>query len=154
HYGLFPSKFAVYPDLLEQSGYAVGLTGKGWGPGDFHSTGFKRNPAGPGYERHKLAVPASGISRGDYAANFADFLKQRPAGRPFCFWMGFREPHRPYERGSGVRLGKRLSDVPVPVYLPDTEAVRGDLLDYAVEVEWGDAQLGKSLKLLEELGEL
>ena len=35
HFGLFPAKFAVYPDLLEQSGYAVGLTGKGWGPGDF-----------------------------------------------------------------------------------------------------------------------
>src|SRR5881628_2303260 len=33
HGGLFPAKFAVYPDLLEKSGYTVGLTGKGWGPG-------------------------------------------------------------------------------------------------------------------------
>src|SRR6478672_887184 len=43
HNGIFPSKFAVYPDLLERAGYTVGLTGKGWGPGDFQSTGFKRN---------------------------------------------------------------------------------------------------------------
>lgn len=154
HNGLFPSKFAVYPDLLEQAGYVVGLTGKGWGPGDFRSTGFKRNPAGPSFDQHKIDVPAAGISRNDYAANFAAFLKQRPAGRPFSFWMGFHEPHRAYERDSGVRAGKRLDAVQVPAYLPDTDVVRGDLLDYAVEVEWADAQLGKALRHLEEAGEL
>jgi hypothetical protein len=37
HFGLFPAGFALYPDLLEQAGYAVGLTGKGWGPGDFRA---------------------------------------------------------------------------------------------------------------------
>src|SRR5882724_3544229 len=54
HGGIFPAKFAVYPDLLEQSGYTVGLTGKGWGPGDFKSTGFKHNPAGPSFDDIKL----------------------------------------------------------------------------------------------------
>jgi arylsulfatase A-like enzyme len=154
HNGLFPAKFAVYPDLLEQAGYTVGLTGKGWGPGDFKTTGFKRNPAGPSFDQQKTDVPASGINRNDYAGNFAAFLKQRPAGKPFCFWMGFHEPHRVYEPGSGVRLGKRLQDVKVPAYLPDTEAVRSDLLDYAVEVEWGDRHVGRALKLLEDAGEL
>src|SRR5437667_1096600 len=65
HGGIFPSKFAVYPDLLEKAGYAVGLTGKGWGPGDFRSTGFPRNPAGPNFNRLQNDVPASGISRVD-----------------------------------------------------------------------------------------
>ena len=96
------------------------------------------------FDELKQEVPASGIGRNDYAGNFAAFLKQRPAGRPFGFWMGFTEPHRAYERGSGVRLGKRPADVKVPAYLPDVEAVRGDLLDYAVEVEWGDQQIGKA----------
>lgn len=155
HNGLFPAGFAVYPDLLEQAGYTVGLTGKGWGPGDFKTAaGFKRNPAGPSFDQQKQEVPASGIGRNDYAGNFAAFLKQRPAGRPFSFWMGFTEPHRAYERGSGVRLGKRLTDVKVPAYLPDVETVRADLLDYAVEVEWGDQQIGKALKVLEAAGEL
>jgi arylsulfatase A-like enzyme len=153
HNGLFPSKFVVYPDLLEQAGYVIGLTGKGWGPGDW-KTGFKRNPAGPSFDRQKADVPTTAMNRNDYAANFADFLKRRPAGKPFCFWMGFHEPHRAYERGSGLRLGKRLQDVKVPPYLPDTDVVRGDLLDYAVEIEHGDRHLGRALQLLEEAGEL
>jgi hypothetical protein len=33
HGGYFPPGFETYPDLLEKSGYGVGLTGKGWGPG-------------------------------------------------------------------------------------------------------------------------
>src|SRR5690606_38574449 len=61
---------------------------------------------------------------------------------------------RAYERGSGRRLGKRLEEVTVPAYLPDTEAVRDDLLDYAIEVEWADAHVGRALTLLEEAGEL
>ena len=47
HFGIFPSKFAVYPDLLEESGYFVGLTGKGWGPGDFRAGGRHPKPGRP-----------------------------------------------------------------------------------------------------------
>lgn len=42
----------------------------------------------------------------------------------------------------------------VPPYLPDNAVVRGDLLDYAVEIEYGDQQIGKALKALEAAGEL
>jgi N-sulfoglucosamine sulfohydrolase len=154
HYGVFSSKFAVYPDLLEQAGYAVGYTGKGWGPGDFKAGGFTRNPAGPVFQEFKNNPPFTGIGRTDYARNFEAFLKSRSAGQPFCFWMGFNEPHRAYELGSGVRSGKRLEDVTVPAYFPDTEVVRSDLLDYALEVEWGDSHIGRALKLLEAAGEL
>ncbi|SIN71781.1 Arylsulfatase A [Singulisphaera sp. GP187] len=154
HYGIFPRKFAVYPELLEAAGYTVGLTGKGWGPGDHQSTGFKRNPAGPLFDEHTTQPPASGIARTDYAKNFESFLGKRPAGQPFSFWMGFKEPHRGYERHSGTRLGKRPEDVKVPAYLPDLDVVRDDLLDYAVEVEYADAQIGKALQALENAGEL
>lgn len=154
HGGIFPSKFVVYPDLLEAAGYTVGLTGKGWGPGDYRASGRTRNPAGPSFDKLTQAVSASGISRNDYAGNFGQFLDQRPKGKPFCFWMGFHEPHRSYELNSGVRSGKKLSDVKVPAFLPDSDLTRGDLLDYAVEVEWGDAQIGKALAVLEAAGEL
>jgi N-sulfoglucosamine sulfohydrolase len=155
HGGYFPPKFEVYPDLLEKAGYTLGLTGKGWGPGDFKTLAKReRNPAGPGFDQKTQDVIASGIGRNDYPGNFEAFLKQRPAGQPFCFWMGFVEPHRSYERNSGLRLGKKLTDVKVPAFLPDNDIVRGDLLDYAVEVEWGDTQIGRTLKILEAAGEL
>jgi N-sulfoglucosamine sulfohydrolase len=155
HNGLFPAGFEVYPDLLEKAGYFVGLTGKGWGPGDFQTAAKRtRNPAGPGFNSLTQQVPASGINRNDYPGNFGEFLKARPKDKPFCFWMGFTEPHRAYEYGSGEKAGKKLEDVQVPAYLPDTELVRRDLLDYAVEVEWGDQQIGRALKILEESGEL
>jgi len=154
HYSVFPNEFAIYPVVLEQAGYFVGMTGKGWGPGEFKATGFKHNPAGKEYQKLTNQPPTSGISNRDYAGNFADFLMQRAAGQPFCFWLGGQEPHRVYEDGSGLRAGKSLQEVKVPAYFPDNRTVRSDMLDYALEVEWFDQHLGKALAKLEEIGEL
>lgn len=156
HGGYFPAGFEVYPDLLEKAGYVVGLTGKGWGPGDFKGLAKRtRNPAGPSFDDAKMAeVPANGIGKIDYSKNFEGFLDQRDKAKPFCFWMGFHEPHRAYEPGSGVRLGKNLADIKVPAFLPDTELVRSDLADYAVEVEYADAHIGRALAALEAAGQL
>ncbi len=154
HASSFSSKFAVYPDLLEKAGYAVGMTGKGWGPGDWKSGGRERNPAGPAFTKRTCEPPSKGIGKNDYAANFADFLAARPAGKPFCFWYGASEPHRVYERGSGLKAGKKLEDAEVPPFLPDLPEVRSDLLDYAIEIEWFDFHLGRMLEALEKAGEL
>ena len=154
HMSIFPPDFAVYPDILEKSGYFTGMTGKGWGPGDFKSTGWPHNPAGKEFQKHTLKPPYSGIAPRDYAANFADFLSQKPADKPFCFWLGGQEPHRPYEEGSGLRAGKKLADVTLPKYYPDHKVIRSDMLDYALEVEWFDEHLGRAMKKLEEMGEL
>ncbi len=153
HHGLFPAKFVAFPDLLAQAGYTTGFTGKPWSPGNL-GPGRKGNPAGPGFNSRKLTPPLSGIKDNDYAANFDDFLQRRPAGAPFCFWFGSVEPHRSYERGSGLKAGKKPEDVDVPGFLPDTPEVRSDFLDYFVEIEWFDRQLGRMLDHLEELGEL
>jgi N-sulfoglucosamine sulfohydrolase len=155
HNTIFPKKWAVLPDLLEQVGYQVGLTGKGWGPGDHTGQGWTRNPAGPSFDEHKTEPPASAIGKNDYARNFEAFLDQRAdKSKPFSFWMGFQEPHRAYELHSGVRLGKNLDEIVVPPYFPDLRAVRSDLADYAIEVEYADAHIGRALELLEKSGEL
>lgn len=154
HYSIFPNEFAVYPALLEQAGYHVGLTGKGWGPGDYRSTGFAHNPAGREYRKRTLKPPYSGVAALDYAANFEDFLAARPAGAPFCFWLGTQEPHRAYEQGSGERAGRKPAEVTLPKFYPDHRVIRSDYLDYALEVEWADQHLGRVLKKLEEIGEL
>ncbi|MCC6353684.1 MAG: sulfatase [Verrucomicrobiae bacterium] len=153
HHGLFPAKFASFPDLLARAGYATGFTNKPWSPGE-SAPGRKGNPAGPAFNNRKLKPPWSGIKDNDYPANFADFLKQRKPGAPFCFWFGCAEPHRGYERGSGLRSGKSPSDVHVPGFLPDTPEVRSDFLDYFVEIEWFDRNLGLMLDMLEKSGEL
>ncbi|MBN8217257.1 MAG: sulfatase [Spirochaetes bacterium] len=153
-WGTLPSKFAAYPDLLEAAGYHIGHTYKGWGPGSIEDSGRTRNPAGPAYNRRTNAPPSAKMSKNDYTANFQDFLADRPAGAPFCFWYGAKEPHRAYEKGSGLRAGKSLASVEVPPFLPDCEEVRSDLLDYALEIEWFDAHLGRMLAHLEAIGEL
>lgn len=153
HHGLFPAKFVTYPDLLGQAGYAVGFTGKPWSPGNL-GPGRKGNPAGPAFNTRKLTPPSANIKETDYAANFAEFLSRRKPGQPFCFWYGSAEPHRSYQRGSGLKAGKKLEDVVVPRFLPDTPEVRSDFLDYFVEIEWLDRQLGKFLDTLTKAGEL
>jgi len=144
----------VFPAILEQQGYFVGLTGKGAGPCNFADTGWPRNPAGPSFDRYKLDKPLPGINANDYARNFEDFLNARPKDRPFCFWYGSTEPHRVYEPGSGLKSGKRLEDVVVPPFLPDTPEVRSDILDHCREIEYFDSHLVRMLELLERRGEL
>ena len=134
HNSIFPNEFAVYPAELEKAGYFVGMTGKGWGPGDFKSTGFSPQPRRPRIPGAKTEPPYSGIGRIDYARNFEAFLNERPKDQPFCFWFGGQEPHRVYEPGSGVRAGKKLATSRCrPICRQPI--VRGDLLDYALEVE-------------------
>ncbi|MDQ3651474.1 MAG: sulfatase [Acidobacteriota bacterium] len=157
-HGFLPKKFAVYPDLLEAAGYHVGYTRKGWAPGVLGGTGRvqnsqvtatqvidsakleengrTRNPAGPAYK------------------SFEEFFKGKPAAKPFCFWFGSSDPHRPYVKGSGLQSGMRLEDVQVSAFLPDTPEVRSDILDYYFEVQRLDREIGELLRLLEAAGQL
>jgi N-sulfoglucosamine sulfohydrolase len=154
HAAGFPAEYIVYPDILEKGGYFIGYTYKGWGPGNWHLSGRIRNPAGVHYNNVKHPPPFTGFKSTDYAGNFADFISQKPEGKPFYFWYGCSEPHRDFEEGSGLRAGKKLEDAEVPPFLPDSPEIRSDLLDYALEIEWFDKHLGRMIKMLEETGEL
>ncbi len=124
-----------------EQGWFVGITGKVGDP-------VKRMTIAASHVRSRVysfnrrqsKPPAMGIGNNDYAANFNDFLDAAPKGKPWCFWYGAVEPHRNYEYQSGVRIGgKQLQDIDrVPGYWPDTETVRHDMLDYALEVEHVD----------------
>ncbi len=135
-WGFLPAEFKVYPELLENAGYVVGLKGKGWGPGNFKAGGRERNPAGPAFK------------------SFEAFLQTVPPGKPFCFWFGSNDPHRPYDEGAGVKSGMKPANAVVPGCLPDTPEVRRDLLDYYFEVERFDRDVGELLKILEASGQL
>lgn len=149
HNGRFPSEFRTYPALLAQEGYHVGYTGKGWGPGVYDT---KDNPAGPEFNKLTLTPPYKGITNIDYSGNFEAFLDKNESNDPFCFWLGAKEPHRFYELDSWKKAGKKLEEADVPPFYPDNEIIRGDLLDYANEVEWFDTQVGRAIKILKQKG--
>lgn len=128
----FPDSVATYVDALEAAGWAVGCGGKGWGPGVVPEGA--RNPAGSAWP------------------TFETFLEAAPSGASFAYWHGSRKPHRPYPRGAGTGSGKRLEDAPLPSFLPDAPEVRGDLLDYVVQVEAFDRELTTLVRVLDTHG--
>lgn len=132
--GSLREEFATYTELLQQAGYRIGRFGKGVWPSQHRFR--KRDSFGP---RH---------------ASFQDFLKQRKAGQPFCYWHGGQDPHRPYKLDSGKSNGLPIDKLRVPGCLPDHDTIRSDLADYLVEVQRFDREVGDLLKHLEEIGEL
>jgi len=169
HQTLYPVKYITFTDVLKESGYHIGYTGKGCAPFNWKQGGREYDPAGPGFNQIRyegadslelpVGIPdpeafATNISTVDYTGNFKDFLSKRTDNQPFFFWYGAREPHFPFEKGAGLRSGKKLEDVEVPGFLPDHEVIRSDLLDYAYEIEWFDNHLSEMIQLLKEMGEL
>jgi arylsulfatase A-like enzyme len=157
HIPFFPIKFTSFMESLNNHGYNVGHTSKGWAPGiAVDSSGNPRELTGKAFNAMKTYPPATGISNSDYAANFEDFLNSGDNKKPFCFWYGSYEPHRGYEYESGVKKGgKRLSDIMnFFKFWPDNDSVRNDLLDYAFEIEYFDSHLVRMLEILEKRGEL
>ena len=149
-----PAKFATYTERLEEAGYAVGYTGKGWSPGRLEPGGRTTNPAGEAFNRQTLKPAFKGIRPTDYAGNFEEFLKQVPKEQPFCFWLGTSEPHRHFQSGSGKQTGKDPAKAFVPPILPDHAIVRNDLLDYLVEVEHFDRMVARAIAMVEARGQL
>ncbi|MEZ4825145.1 MAG: sulfatase-like hydrolase/transferase [Bacteroidia bacterium] len=147
-------KFAVYPDILERAGYLVGFTGKGWAPGEFAIGGRVRNPSGTSYNRNSFRENSSAFSPIDYAANFNEFINSRRPGQPFCFWVGFLEPHRPYRSGAGLASGINAKTMVYPSFYPDAPEIRNDMLDYLYEIQYADNQIGRILQFLKNSGEL
>lgn len=137
-YGALDVKHPVYPLLLEKAGYHIGRWRKSWGPGKIAEGGYPPHvhPAGKHYN------------------GFAAFLKDRPDGAPFCFWLGASDPHRPYKLGSGKKAGMDIDKIKVPGFYPDVAQVRSDIADYYYEVQRFDSDVDKAIAMLEEIGEL
>ncbi|BDS06649.1 heparan N-sulfatase [Oceaniferula spumae] len=128
----FPGGIDTYPRILEKHGYYVGSYRKSFGPGK------------------DLPAPVAGKKVG----SVDKFFKNRPDGKPFCFWFGSSDPHRSYKLGSGVASGMNPADVQVPPYYPNNQTVRSDICDYYFEVQRFDREVGELLDRLEKMGEL
>jgi arylsulfatase A-like enzyme len=157
HLVFFPPEFRVITESLADNGYRTGHTGKPWGPGIAKtSNGAARDLTGTPYQKRVTTPPTTGISGIDYTANFFDFVENGSENEPWFFWCGGWEPHRAYEFGSGANKGRKTIGMidRIPAYLPDTDSVRYDLLDYAYELEYFDRHIERIIAGLEERGEL
>ena len=155
HATIFPLDVKTLPDVLSESGFHTGYTGKGCDPFNWQITGRQNNPAGKMYNQflyEKDELPANGISQINYSKNFEGFLDEKKDGEPFYFWFGCYEPHRVYEEGSGLKNGYTYDDAQVPCFLPDVAPVKKDILDYQLEIDWFDKHLGKMIAMLKERG--
>ncbi len=121
--------------LLRDAGYQIGHWRKAWGPGDWRAGGYEQSPCGP-------------------SSSFSDFMKDRDKSKPFCFWFGTSDPHRPYAKGSGQKAGIPVDKVHVPAFFPNHEQVRSDIADYYFEVQRWDRDVNEAIKLLAAEGEL
>jgi N-sulfoglucosamine sulfohydrolase len=125
----------VFPLLLEQAGYQIGQYRKSWGPGSLE--GWEKEPAGQ-----------------KYPEGFDAFLADWDGTRPFCFWLGSWDPHRPYEVGTGVESGMDLEKIRLFECFPDDPVVRSDVADYYYEVQRFDTLVMNAIRSLEKIGQL
>ncbi|WP_319501444.1 sulfatase [uncultured Draconibacterium sp.] len=167
HASSWMKTYIPFVDVLEANGYATGRTGKGVDPFQYarssnDSLWRSINAAGVEHSHivYKKGTPedertANGISDINYFANFKYFIENVRKDQPFFFWYGAKEPHRGYEQDSWKRNNKKPDAIKkVPEFFPDNGIIRGDMLDYAIEIEWFDLHLQRMLEYLDDIGEL
>lgn len=153
-FGGIPRKYTLFTHLLEESGYALGLTYKNYWPGNMIDEKYHSSPLGKAYNITPEEKYPHGIADCDYAGSFEQFLEERDPGKPFFFWVGVSEPHRVYKKGIGLESGMNADAVNIPSFFPDVQEIRSDMLDYFYEINHQDKHLVRMLNMLEATGEL
>ena len=163
----------AYPQRLVDAGYHIGKSLKAWSPGSpvdapIGGSRFAYEAAGKDANKFSTVVTdlvASGVSIDDaksrlleeVRSNFRAFLDAKASGKPWHYFFGPINTHRPWIRGSGEALWGidpgRLEGH-LPAYLPDVSTVREDVADYLGEIQALDAYIGVLLAELEWRGEL
>lgn len=150
-----PREEVTYPELLrQQAGYFVGvcgrtyhLDGSGSAVGDTYGQLLEQHGLKTFEQRFDYVRTGS-----DQAAieQFREFLDLRPAGKPFCLWLNFSDPHHPWNAPAELRPDP--ARIRVPGWLPDLPGVREQLADYCAEVNRLDRSVGAALDLLAARG--
>jgi N-sulfoglucosamine sulfohydrolase len=148
-----PMEIRTYPEVLRANGYYTGVAGR-----YFHLDG----PNGKGFEElyDRLGlrtfskrldfVKVSG-RREDRAAQFTEFLDQRPKDKPFFLQWCSNDPHRPLDRNA-IAQPHDPKKLKLPAHYPDTALVRDDFARYYDEIARFDEDFGQLMKWLDERG--
>ncbi len=146
-----PRDEITFPEILKKdAGYFVGCCGR-----TYHLDGSGRSPEATAkvFEEHHMAtfkdrfdyVDASG--QDNVPAKMNAFFDQRPKDKPYFLWVGFSDPHYPWNTGKNPPDPAKLK---VPGFLPDLPGVRGDLSAYEGEIEHCDGDFQRVLDIVKE----
>ena len=124
--------------MLAENGYVTGRTkAKTWGPGNIKP-----------WQEHYGSHPGSKAYN-----DIAEFFDKTDAKeKPFFFWLGTSDPHRPYDLGSGKASGIDISKVHMFKHYPDSDIIRSDIADYYFEVQRWDTLVGSTMAELQKHG--
>ena len=145
----------TFPEILrEKAGYFTGVCGR-----SYHldgSGGRGGNAVGDLLEKHGLHTFAQRL---DYVKQGSDtqaieqmkeFLDRKPAGKPFCLWVNFSDPHHPWNAPGADRPDP--ATLKLPSHWPDLPGVRQQLADYCAEVNRMDRAVQAALGVLDGRG--
>lgn len=135
-------KTMMMPHYFKQAGYYTACMLKThWGP-----NGDKQ------FDRYIKGnyLPDQGPLSEELFTNYRKFLDDNKKN-PFFLWVGFIDPHRPYNREK-CKQTNRPGDVTVPPYLVDGTDTRRDLADYYDEISRMDGDVGHMIAELDKRG--
>lgn len=146
-----PKDEITFPELLKkEAGYFVGCCGR-----TYHLDGSGRGPAATDavFDEYHLQtfkqrfdfVDATGQE--NVPARMNEFFDQRPKDRPYFLWVGFSDPHHPWNTGKTPPDPAKLK---VPGFLPDLPGVRQDLSAYEGEIEHCDGDFQRVLDIVKD----
>jgi arylsulfatase A-like enzyme len=157
-----PPDVRALPDLLRDgAGYFTGVGGRTYHLDGPPPAGVNAAPVSTRVlEEHKLRTfkdrvdymeqaPRGGWKQ--YGQHLEAFLAAAPKDKPWFFWLGFSDPHHPWN----TRAPEGAPDpdkIVLPPHLPDLPGVRGDLARYLAEVEHLDSDFQSVLDVLEARG--
>jgi N-sulfoglucosamine sulfohydrolase len=148
-----PADIPVVPEVLRPRGYYTGVCGR-----YFHLDGVN-NPSevtAQVYEKHQMKTWKNRVDFLNVSGQqqtprlFDEFLKQKPSGKPWFFWINYGDPHHPWEREAGKIDPAKVK---IPAHLPDLPGVRDDLARYSAEVERADGFFGQAMDVLRRSGQ-
>jgi len=133
-------KTLMIPSYLKSAGYASGsILKRHWGAnGDKQFTTLLKG----GYKPLEAGLESSVYE------NYNHFLDEN-INKPFFLWVGFVDPHRPYNNANTPQVNE-ISKVSIPPYLLNDKDTRNDLLDYYNEISRMDKDIGIMIAELEK----
>jgi len=155
-----PAGVPALPDLLRsQAGYFTGVGGRSYHLDGPASAGQRGAPVmGEVMDRlglrtfqDRVDYVEKGGKTTDFGRKLETFLDAAPKDKPWFFWLGFFDPHHPWNT-QGSRGPIDPAKLTLPPHLPDLPGVRADLARYLAEIEHLDGDVQEVLEVLKARG--